>query len=152
MRARAEKKEAQKNATRKEYGELRTEIRNLEKKRGQIARSVDDIYLGDPEKRASQLEKVQEEIEDASIREREATERQAAAMDRAAGGSGIPITPGKGAELESLSSQRSPGRGATLVDASQTSGDTITTTTQQTYVGDLRSDNRRFTTDMLAQE
>ena len=148
----AEKKEAQKNTSGKEYGELRTEIRNLEKKRKQIARSVDDIYLGDPEKRASQLEKVQEEIEDASIREREATERQAAAMDRAAGGSGIPITPGKGAELESLSSQRSPGRGATLVDASQTSGDTITTTTQQTYVGDLRSDNRRFTTDMLAQE
>ena len=151
----AEKEQAMKQtkAFSDERKKLREEINELQKKRRQIARSVDDIYLGDPQKRASQLEKVQEEIEDASIRQREATERQAAAMDRAAGGSGIPITPGKGAELEYLSqSQGGMNGGVTVVDAKQTSGDTVTTTNNQVSVGDMNSTNRRFNTDMLFQE
>ena len=103
--------------------------------------------------RAGELAKANQAVIEAQEIQRQAVERQASLMDKAAGGSGVPIAPGRGGELESLGqSQRSPGRGATLVDASQTSGDTITTTTQQTYLGDLRSDNRRFTTDMLAQE
>ena len=66
----AEKEQAMKQAKAfsDERKKLREEINELQKKRRQIARSVDDIYLGDPEKRASQLEKVLEEIEDASIR------------------------------------------------------------------------------------
>lgn len=151
----AEKEQAMKQtkAFSDERKKLREEINELQKKRRQIARSVDDIYLGDPQKRASQLEKVQEEIEDASIRQREATERQAAAMDRAAGGSGIPITPGKGAELEYLSqSQADMNGGVTVVDAKQTSGDTVTTTNNQVSVGDMNSTNRRFYDGMLFQE
>ena len=115
-------------------------------------RKLNRTVGSNPDQRASILKKADDRVIEALTKHKEAVERAASTIDRQAGGSGVPIVPGKGTELESLSSQRSPGRGATLVDASQTSGDTITSTTQQTYLGDLRSDNRRFTTDMLAQE
>ena len=74
-------------------------------------------------------------------------------MDKAAGGSGIPITPGKGAELEYLSqSQVDMNGGVTVVDAKQTSGDTVTTTNNQVSVGDMNSTNNRFIAGMLFQE
>ena len=129
------------------------EIKELEKKKREIAGSVDGVRLDTQRQRDAQLERAKEEIEEASIRQREASERQAAIMDKAAGGSGIPITPGKGAELEYLSqSQVDMNGGVTVVDAKQTSGDTVTTTNNQVSVGDMNSTNNRFIAGMLFQE
>ena len=143
--------------------EKRAELRRLMKQKKEAKVGSDEYYeaqrgirkLGggrNESQMQSEAKREAEAVTEALERQKQATDRLAAAIDKAAGGSGMAISPEKSTELESLSSQRSPDRGATVVDARQTSGDTITSTTNQSYFGDLRSDNRRFNTDMLFQE
>ena len=102
--------------------------------------------------RDNQLAKANQAVIEAQEIQRSAMERQASLMDKAAGGSGVPITPEKGTELETLSQSQANanGGGATVVDASTRSGDTNNVTTNAQLSSGLNSNNTRFAT-FLAQ-
>ena len=101
---------------------------------------------------ASILKRADERLIEALTKHKEATDNLTSIMDKQAGGSGVPIVPGKGTELETLSQSQANanGGGATVVDASTRSGDTNNVTTNAQLSSGLNSNNTRFAT-FLAQ-